>query len=154
MSPDFLHQPIPGISLTGAPGNAPWEQPPKYASLDEVVDYYSDRLVEEETIGSVISIIKRDTPLLTIAEGMIRMGIMEGMHTIDAGMLVKPILVELMIALAEIYGVKYVIQAEDIDAQRTMPIDAIEKIMSETVTEMQEVKEETGGSSLIARRKK
>lgn len=154
MAPDFLHQPIPGISLTGAPGNAPWEQPPKYASLDEVVDYYSDRLVEEETIGSVISIIKRDTPLLTIAEGMIRMGIMEGMHTIDAGMLVKPILVELMIALAEIYGVKYVIQAEDIDAQRTMPIDAIEKIMSETVTEMQEVKEETGGSSLIARRKK
>lgn len=153
MAPDFLHQPIPGISLTGAPGNAPWEQPPKYTSLDEVVDYYSDKLVEEEMIGNVIDIIKRDTPLLTIAEGMIRMGIMEGMHTIDAGMLVKPILVELMIALAEIYGVKYVIQAEDIQSLRTMPIDTIEKVMSESVTQMQEVKEETGGG-LIARRKK
>lgn len=153
MAPDFLHQPIPGISLTGAPGNAPWEQPPKHTSIDEVVDYYSDRLVDEDMIVNVIDVIKRDVPLLTIAEGMIRAGIMEGMHTIDAGMLVKPILVELMIALAEIYGVKYVIQAEDIDSMRTMPIEAIDKVVSETITEMQEVKAETGGS-LIARRKK
>jgi hypothetical protein len=152
MSPDFLHQPIPGISLTGAPGNAPWEQPPKYTSIDEVVDYYSDLLVEEETIGNVIDVIKRNIPLLTIAEGIMRTGIMQGMHTIDAGMLVKPILVELLIALAEIYGVKYVIQASDIETNRTMPIDAIEKVMAETVTEMQEVKEETGG--IVARRKK
>jgi len=150
---DFLHQPIPGISLTGAPGNAPWEQPPKHTSLDEVVDYYSDRLVDEDMIGNVIDVIKRDVPLLSIAEGMIRMGIMEGIHTIDAGMLVKPVLVELMIALAEIYGIKYVIQAEDMQTQRTMPIDAIEKVVSESVTQMQEVKEETDGS-LIARRKK
>jgi hypothetical protein len=152
MSPDFLHQPIPGISLTGAPGNAPWEQPPKYTSIDEVVDYYSDLLVEEETIGNVIDVIKRNVPLLTIAEGIMRTGIMQGMHTIDAGMLVKPILVELLIALAEIYGVKYVIQASDIETNRTMPIDAVEKVMAETVTEMQEVKEETGG--IVARRKK
>jgi hypothetical protein len=67
-------------------------------------------------------------------------------------MLVKPILVELLIALAEIYGVKYVIQASDIETNRTMPIDAVEKVMAETVTEMQEVKEETGG--IVARRKK
>jgi hypothetical protein len=33
-----------------------------------------------------------------------------------------------------------------------MPIDAVEKVMAETVTEMQEVKEETGG--IVARRKK
>ena len=150
---DFLHQPIPGISLTGAPGNAPWEQPPKHTSLDEVVDYYSDKLVDEDMIGNVIDVIKRDVPLLTIAEGMIRTGIMEGIHTIDAGMLVKPVLVELMIALAEIYGIKYVIQAEDMQTLRSMPIEAIDKVMSETITQIQEVKEETGGS-LVARRKK
>lgn len=152
MRPDFLHKPIPGISLTGELGNAPWEQPPKYASINEVVDYYSDKLVEEEVIGNVIDVIKRNVPLLTISEGIIRAGIMEGMHTIDAGMLVKPILVELLIALAEIYGVKYVIQAEDIQANRFMPIDAVEKVMAETVTQMAEVKEEAGG--IVARRKK
>lgn len=153
MAPDFLHKPIPGISLTGEPGNAPWEQPPKHASLDEVIDYYSDKIVEEEVIANLIDVIKRDVPLLTIAEGLIRTGIMEGIHSIDAGMLVKPVLVELMIALAEVYGVKYVIQAEDMQKMRTMPIDAVEKVVSESVTQMQEVKEETGGG-LIARRKK
>ncbi len=152
MRPDFLHQPIPGISLTGEPGNAPWEQPPKYVSIDEVVDYYSDRLVEEEVIKNVIDVIKNNVPLMTISEGIIRTGIMEGMHTIDAGMLVKPILIELLIALAEIYGVKYVIQAEDIETNRFMPIDAVERVVAETITEMQEVKEETGG--IVARRKK
>jgi hypothetical protein len=153
MAPDFLHKPVPGISLTGELGNAPWEQPPKHTSLDEVVDYYSDKLVEEDIITNVIDVIKRDVPLFTIAEGLIRASIMEGMHTIDAGMLVKPVLVELMIALAEIYGVKYVIQAEDMQTLRSMPIEAIDKVVSETITEMQEVKEETGGG-LIARRKK
>ncbi len=152
MRPDFLHQPIPGISLTGEPGNAPWEQPPKYVSIDEVVDYYSDRLVDEEVIGNVVDVIKRNVSLMTIAEGLIRIGIMEGMHTIDAGMLVKPVLVELLIALAEIYGIKYIIQDEDIQRNRFMPIEAIEKIMAETVNEISEVKEETGG--IVARRKK
>lgn len=152
MSPDFLHQPIPGISLTGEPGNAPWEQPPKHTSIDEVVDYYSDLLVEEEVIGNVIDVIKRNVPLLTIAEGIMRTGIMQGMHTIDAGMMVKPILVELLIALAEIYGIKYVIQASDIETNRFMPIDAVEKVMAETVTQMAEIKEEAGG--IVARRKK
>lgn len=152
MAPDFLHQPIPGISLTGKLGDAPWEQPPKHTSIDEIVDYYSDKLVEEETIKNIIDVIKNNVPLLTIAEGLIRTGIMQGMHTIDAGILVKPILVELMIALAEIYGIKYIIQTEDIETNRFMPIEAIEKVMAETITEMQEVKEETGG--IVARRKK
>jgi hypothetical protein len=152
MSLNFLHKPIPGISLTGKPGNAPWEQPPKYTSIDEVVDYYSDLLVEEDTIKNVIDVIKRNVPLMTISEGIIRTGIMQGTHTIDVGMLVKPVLIELLIALAEIYGVKYVIQASDIETNRFMPIDAIEKVMAETVTEMAEVKEETGG--IVARRKK
>lgn len=152
MQPKFTHKPIPGISLTGTPGNAPWEQPPKYTTLDEVVDYYSDKLTEEEVINNLIDAIKRDIPLMTIADGITRAGIMEGMHTIDTAMLVKPIVIELMIALAEIYDIKYVIQAEDIETMRVMPVDVVQKVVSETVEKMEDVKEETGG--MIARRKK
>lgn len=152
MQPNFMHKPIPGISLTGAPGNAPWEQPPKYTTLDEVIDYYSDKIVEEEVISNLIDAIKRDIPLMTIVDAITRAGVMEGMHTIDAAMLAKPILVELLIALAEIYDIKYVIQAEDIESMRAMPIDVVQKVVSETVEKMEDIKEETGG--MIARRKK
>ncbi len=152
MQDDFLHQPIPGISLTGAPGNAPWEQPPQYTTLDEVVDYYSDRLTEPEIMKNLIDSIKRDIPLLTIADGITKVGVMQGMHSIDAAMLVKPVLVELMIAMAEIYDVKYVIDQEDINTQRVMPTDLVQKVVEESVTKMADVKEEVGG--IVTRRKK
>ncbi len=152
MQGDFLHQPIPGISLTGAPGNAPWEQPPQYTTLDEVVDYYSDRLTEPEIMKNLIDSIKRDIPLLTIADGITKVGVMQGMHSIDAAMLVKPVLVELMIAMAEIYDVKYVIDQEDINTQRVMPTDLVQKVVEESVTKMADTKEEVGG--IVTRRKK
>jgi hypothetical protein len=152
MEPNFMHKPIPGISLTGEPGAAPWERPPQYTTIDEVIDYYSDKLVEEEVLPSLIDSIKRDIPLLTIADGLMKIGVMQGMHSIDAAMLAKPVVVELMIALAEIYGVKYVISADDMKTQQVMPTDVVNRVVTESVTKMAESKQENGG--LIARRKK
>lgn len=152
MTPDFLHKPIPGISLTGEPGNAPWEQPPKFAAIEEVIDYYSDRITDEEVLPDLIDSIKGNVSLMTIADGMIRMGIMEGMHSIDAGMLVKPVLIELMMSMAEIYGVGYVIDSNDMMKQRAVSPDLVEKVVEEATAKMVETKEETGG--IVARRKK
>lgn len=152
MSPDFLHKPIPGISLTGEPGNAPWEQPPKFTTIDEVIDFYSDRITDEEVLPNLIETIQGNVPLMTIADGMIRMGIMEGMHTIDAGMLVKPVLIELLISMAEIYDIKYVIDGQDMMKQSAIPINIVERVVEETTEKIVEAKEESGG--LVARRKK
>lgn len=152
MQPDFLHKPIPGISLTGELGNAPWEQPPKYTTIDEVVDFYSDKIIEPDVTKELLTAIKGNIPLLTIADGMLKMGVMEGFHSIDAAMLAKPILVELMIAMAEIYDIGYVIEADDLIKQRFMPSDIVEKVVEETTQKIAEVKEESGG--IIARRKK
>lgn len=147
-----MHKPIPGISLTGEPGAAPWERPPQYTTLDEVIDYYSDKLVEEEVLPNLINSIKKDIPLLTIADGILKVGVMQGLHSIDAGMLVKPVVVELLIALAEIYDAKYVISADDMNSQRAMPTNLVEKVIAESITKMQESKEENSG--IVARRKK
>lgn len=152
MTPDFLHKPIPGISLTGEPGNAPWEQPPKHTTIEEVIDYYSDRITDEEVLPDLIDSIKGNVSLMTIADGMIRMGIMEGMHSIDAGMLVKPVLIELMMSMAEIYGVGYVIDSNDMMKQRAVSPDIVEKVVEQATAKMVEAKEETGG--IVARRKK
>jgi hypothetical protein len=67
-------------------------------------------------------------------------------------MLVKPVLVELMIAMAEIHDVKYVIDQDDIDSQRVMPTDLVQKVVEESVTKMADTKEEVGG--IVTRRKK
>ena len=57
-----------------------------------------------------------------------------------------------MIAMAEIYDVGYVIEADDLIKQRFMPSDIVEKVVEETTQKIAEVKEESGG--IIARRKK
>lgn len=153
MTPDFLHKPIPGISLTGEPGNAPWEQPPKYTTIDEVIDFYSDRITDEDTLPDLVETIKGNVPLMTIADGMIRMGMMEGLHTIDAGMLVKPVLIELLVSMAEIHGISYVIDSNDMMKQRFVSPALVSKIVDEATSKMVEAKEEeTGG--IVARRKK
>ena len=40
IDPKFLAGPIPGSSLTGTPGNTPWENPPQYAAVEDVIEFY------------------------------------------------------------------------------------------------------------------
>jgi hypothetical protein len=101
---------------------------------------------------SLIDTIKRDVPLIAIADGITKISVMQGLHSIDTAMLVKPVLVELMIAMAEIHDVKYVIDQDDIDSQRVMPTDLVQKVVEESVTKMADTKEEVGG--IVTRRKK
>ena len=46
-------------------------------------------------------------PLVTIAEGMQSAAVMEGLHTIDVGMLVIPVLVEMMAYIGDDAGIEY-----------------------------------------------
>ena len=52
-------------------------------------------------------------PLTTIANAMQVGGAMQGYHTIDVGMLVMPVLIEMMAYLAEQAGVEYTMGTED-----------------------------------------
>jgi hypothetical protein len=52
-------------------------------------------------------------PLTTIANAMQIGGAMQGYHTIDVGILVMPVLIEMMAYLAEQAGVKYNTGTED-----------------------------------------
>ena len=38
-SSEFLDAPIPGQSLTTEPKSRPWEQPPKYTTAEEALDF-------------------------------------------------------------------------------------------------------------------
>ena len=45
----FLSAPIPGQSLTVEPGSVPWENPPEYAKLEDVVKYYTNKLDDQNS---------------------------------------------------------------------------------------------------------
>jgi hypothetical protein len=106
-------KPIPGMSLTSEPGNRPWEQPPQFVELDDVVGYYVERLTEQKTVDNLLEAMRQDVPLVTIANTLIKVGMMKGIHSIDVGFLTVPIMVELMQTIGDMNGVGYVVESED-----------------------------------------
>ena len=97
--------PIPGESLTREPGNAPWEQPPQYAKVDEVLSFYMDKLEDDEILEDILNILDNDIPLDLFLDTMLLNGEMYGKHTSDISLIVGPILHEHILSLAEAAGV-------------------------------------------------
>jgi hypothetical protein len=109
----FLSAPIPGQSLTAEPGNFPWEKPPQYTTLSEVVGYYTEKIDDAEIILDLLDALERDIPILTIVNTFTKAALMKGYHTVDLGFLVTPILVEMIKTIAELNDVSYVVSYED-----------------------------------------
>ena len=97
----FLDGPIPGQSLTPELGNRPWQNPPQYNTVEEALEYYIPRLVDPQIAPQLIDTMEMGIPLTTIANAMQIGGAMQGYHTIDVGILVMPVLIEMMAYLAE-----------------------------------------------------
>ena len=135
---DFLEAPIPGMSLTTEPGSVPWEQPPQLVTIQEVADFYINNLTEEQdTIDKTLDAIELGVPLQSLANGAIMFNMMKGIHTIDVGFLVMPIIVEMFVTLAELNDIKYYITPEDKVKGKVIDRRLIEKVVnsSEETTE-------------------
>jgi len=103
-----IDAPIPGMSLTAPVGGRPWQQPPQMATVEESIDYYITKIMDREFLPELLTIIELGVPLTTIANSFQLASVMEGKHSIDVGVLVLPVIVELMITVAEANEIEYV----------------------------------------------
>ena len=106
--------PIPGQSMTAELGSRPWQTPPKLTTVEQALDYYIPKLTSPEKLGTLLNLIEQGVPLVLIADTLQSLSIMEGIHTIDVGILVIPVLVETMIYLAEEADIKYTVGTEKV----------------------------------------
>ena len=137
-----LMAPVPGMSLTGTPGNAPWEQPPKYTTIDEVIDYYSEKFTEEASIDKLMELVGQNVPIMDIINLVTRAGVMKGIHTVDTASIVTPVLVEIIKAIAEINGLRYVVQQSDIEQVSAVPEKLVDEVIANAKMKATEVKED------------
>jgi hypothetical protein len=107
--------PIPGQSLTAEPGNAPWEKPSKLSDPMEVLEMYMEKLSNEEVIDDVMDMLDVGIPIDTVSGAMLSMGVMEGMHTVDLKLLLRPLVTAHIKALADVVGVEYKMTMADYD---------------------------------------
>jgi hypothetical protein len=127
----YLTAPIPGQSLTVEPGSVPWEQPPQYVTLDEVATFYSDKMNDVEAIHELMGLLKRNIPIVSIVNSMMKMGLMKGYHTVDTGFLVTPIIVEIIKTLADLNDVPYKMTAEEAAKENRVSPSIIKELIEE-----------------------
>ena len=154
--------PIPGMSMTHELGARPWQSPPKYATVDDAMDWYLERFDSQEVVEELMAVLESGIPISTIANSMQLGAVLQGVHSIDVGVLVMPILMEMMKYLAEKTDTNY--KMGDEPEQTDRPSDAVmtsalnelknqqEGSMETEPMEEQEEEPMTEQSGLMARR--
>ena len=103
----LLDAPISGQHMTSELGGRPWQQAPQYKTVDEAIEYYLDKMASEEFTDQLVDVLEMDVPVTTLANTLQLGGVMDGKHTVDVGMLVMPLLMEMIMLVGDMADVKY-----------------------------------------------
>ena len=80
---DMFNAPIPGEMLTAELGGRPWQKPPQFSKVEDVMNYYVDKMVEPKIAGNAVSIMEAGVPVTTLSETLMTANVMEGVHSIE-----------------------------------------------------------------------
>lgn len=159
----LLDGPIPGQNLTAELGARPWQTPPQFTTVEDALEYYIPRLQSDEVTGPLLDVLEMGVPVTTIANTMQLASVMEGKHSVDVGMLILPVLMEMIMLIADTAGIEYEtgLQKDRTKVRGSLVNKALNRLQSEEgmeeeqPLEMEEAQEEimpevTGG--LMSRR--
>jgi hypothetical protein len=134
--PGNLSGPIPGMSLTTEPGNRPWENPPQFVTLEEAVQFYSEKLLDPEKQDAIAETLELGISVESISDMLTTSAVMDGYHTIDISMLVTPVVNELIRYVGDVSGVEYVYSYEAKAKEQAISRSEARKIVEEVSAEM------------------
>ena len=107
MREPLLDGPIAGQSLTAEINGRPWLNPPQQVTVDDAIEYYLDRMSSEEFTDQLVDVLEMGVPVTTLANTLQLGSVMEGVHSVDTGMLVMPFIMEMIMLVGDSSGVKY-----------------------------------------------
>ena len=155
--------PVPGMGMTHEVGARPWQQPAQYTKVDDVAQYYIGKMSDDAFATNVLNLLETKMPVTMIANAMQTTNMMNGVHSLDVGMLSLPIIMEMIMFIADSEGIEYVTGTErniEADLEDTTIELAVDKVMNESDMTPEEemtqedtpMAEETMPTGLMARR--
>lgn len=145
----LLDGPIAGQSLTAPLGARPWQQPPRFSKPSEALSYYIERITEDEQTDQIMDILEMGVPIDLLVDTMQLGGVMEGLHSVDVGIIITPALIEAIKNMAEKAEVEHVVFGTDKNAQFAKPTEValgMQKLRGRkkgiTIIDLQEAPEE------------
>ena len=79
------------------------------------------RMSTEEFMLQAVDIMEMGVPVSTLANTIQMGSVMEGIHSVDTGMLVIPVIMEMLMLLAESAGIEYDDGLNDPTSKETRP---------------------------------
>ena len=139
MMEQSFDRPIPGMGMTHEVGARPWQNPPTYTTVEEAVNYYVERMSTDQFRDQLIDVMEMGIPLTTMANTIQLASVMEGVHTVDVGMMLLPILVELLKSMGDASNVQYVTGMEKTEgaSSPTAPSSIINNMMRQPTEEQE-----------------
>lgn len=125
---ETFEAPIPGQSLTGELGAYPWEQPAKYNTPEEAIDFYISRLANMDISMDLFESINDGLPITTAVDVLVAGGNMDGLHTMDVATLAAPVLAEFVVAVCEKLDLNFSMEGEE---SKKIDKAQLDKVMSE-----------------------
>jgi hypothetical protein len=115
--PKIMDAPIPGQSLTAAPGAYAHEKPPQFVDEDKALDYVFnvvlDPVKKKKTIVQLMTLIKGGVTVTELTNTFLYGGVMAGKWTIDLAFLMYQEVSWMFASYAKVYGVKYKFKKEN-----------------------------------------
>jgi|TARA_R100001480_G_scaffold137379_1_gene134444 hypothetical protein len=155
--------PVPGTGMTHEVGARPWQQPAQYTKIDEVAQLYVAQMQDEVFMENTLNLLETKMPVTMIANALQTANVMNGVHSIDVGVLSLPIIMEMIMLIADTEGIEYVTGTErniEAELQDSSIQAAIQQVEDETrmareeepIQEEEQVEMENMSTGLMARR--
>ena len=129
------------MGMTFEVGSRPWQTPPEITTVEQATNYYVERMNTDQFKAQLVDVIEMGVPLATLANTIQLASVMEGVHSVDVGMLVIPIIVELLMTIAEAEGVQYQTGMEGMETERPT---AVSRIINDKMNELRAPTEDIG----------
>lgn len=158
LTPTDVITPIPpGVSWTAPEKSRPWQQPPQLTNISDVAQRYLDMFSNPDTTMYTLDALETQVPLAVIAESVMLNSVSEGLHTLDAGILVMPVIIEILISICVSQKIEYTVYPDDLERRTVVPDRiakmAVKQAMQKVETAVEEV--ETGKPvGLMSRKQK
>jgi hypothetical protein len=109
----MFNAPIPGQMMTAELGARAFQRPPQYATVDEAMDFYAKRIMSPKLRDGLLDVMEMGVPLTSLANSLQAGGVMQGKHTIDVGVLIMPVLIEMLAYVGDEEGIEYDMGMDD-----------------------------------------
>lgn len=119
MEVESFGAPIPGQSLFTTPNEMPYERPSELDTVDDALSYYFTNLRDPEIIDDLMTVVDMGIPLQPIVKTLYMSSVMNGIHNLDVGLIVAPVLSEFLAAVAKSYEIDFKYTSVDAAEQKS-----------------------------------